>query len=355
MANRTGRERFTELLFYGVVLLVAYLAMQVVSPFLAPLAWAAILAMTLRPVYMRFCIRLRNSNAALVTTLLAGVLIIAPAAFLVAVVAQQVPLALDYVSNVSATTPQQIMSFWSALRMRLPIPLPPDPMTLLAEGAQRAVALLAGQAGSLVANVVTTFGSLAVMLFALFFFLRDGTAIALVVRRLLPFSEVESDRLIRETSDLVVASVGAGLMVAAVQGLIGGAAFWALDVPAPAVWAVVMAICALLPVVGAAIVWAPVAAWMFLSGDIARGVVLTLICALVLGSADNVLRPLLLSGRTSASGLVVFIGLLGGAAAFGFVGLVIGPIVLVIAGTLIDALTRRVHLGPDDTGVIEAP
>jgi predicted PurR-regulated permease PerM len=355
MAKRTGRERFTELLFYGVVLLVAYLAMQVVWPFLAPLAWAAILAMTLRPVYMRFCIRLRNSNAALVTTLLAGVLIIAPAAFLVAIVAQQVPLALDYVNNLSATTPEQMMRFWTTLRARLPIPLPPDPMTLLADGAKNAGAFLAGQAGSLVANVVTTFGSLLVMLFALFFLLRDGTSFAAIVRRLLPFSEIESERLISETTDLVVASVGAGLMVAAVQGLIGGAAFWALGVPAPAVWAVAMAICALLPVVGATIVWIPVAAWMFLSGEITRAIVLSVICAVVLGSADNVLRPLLLSGRTSASGLVVFIGLLGGAAAFGFVGLVLGPIVLVTAGTLIDALTRRVHLTPDDTGVIEAP
>lgn len=353
--KRTGRERFTELLFYGVVLLVGYLTMQVVWPFLAPLAWAAILAMTLRPVYMRFCIPLRNSNAALVTTLLAGVLIIAPAAFLVAVVAQQVPQALDYINNLSATTPEQVMRLWTTLRGRLPIPMPPDPMSLLSDGAKTAAAFLAGQAGSLVANVVTTFGALLVMLFALFFLLRDGTAIAAIVRRLLPFSEAESERLIRETSDLVVASVGAGLMVAAVQGMIGGAAFWALDVPAPAVWAVVMAICALLPVVGATIVWVPVAAWMFLSGDITRGLVLTAICALVLGSADNILRPLLLAGRTSASGLVVFIGLLGGASAFGFVGLVLGPIVLVIAGTLIDALTRRVHISPDDTGVIEAP
>lgn len=355
MAKRTGRERFTELLFYGVVLLVGYLTMLVIWPFLAPLAWAAILAMTLRPVYMRFCIRLSNSNAALVTTLLAGVLIIAPAAFLVAIVAQQVPLAIDYVSNVSATTPEQVMRLWTSMRARLPIPLPPDPMTLLAEGARNAAAFLAGQAGSLVANVVTTFGSLLVMLFALFFLLRDGTSFAAIVRRLLPFSETESNRLINETSDLVVASVGAGLLVAAVQGLIGGAAFWALGVPAPAVWAVAMAICALLPVVGATIVWVPVAAWMFLSGEVTRAIVLSVICAVVLGSADNVLRPLLLSGRTSASGLVVFIGLLGGAAAFGFVGLVLGPIVLVTAGTLIDALTRRVHLTPDETGVIEAP
>ncbi len=355
MAKRSGRERFTELLFYAVVLLVGYLTMQVIWPFLAPLAWAAILAMTLRPVYMRFCIRLRNSNAALVTTVLAGLLIIAPAVFLALVVAQQIPVALDYVENLSATAPEQVIRFWTALRQRLPFPLPPDPMTLLTQGAQSAGAFLASQAGSLLANVLATFGSLLVMLFALFFLLRDGTAFAAAVRRLLPFSDAESDRLIQETSDLVVASVGAGLMVAAVQGAIGGLTFWALGLPGPAVWGVAMAICALLPVVGATIIWVPIAIWLFLSGDVARAVVLTAICAIVVGSADNVLRPLLLSGRTSASGLVVFIGLLGGVSAFGFVGLVLGPIVLVIAGTLMDALTRRVHLAPDDSSLIDAP
>ena len=355
MTRRTGRERFTELLFYAVVILVAYLAMLVVWPFLGPLAWAAILAVTLRPVYMRFCIHMRNSTAALATTFLAAVVIIAPAAFLVAVVAQQVPQALDYVSNLSATTPEQVMRVWTSLRAQLPFPLPPDPMTLLSEGAKTAGSFLAGQAGSLVANVFGTFGSLLVMLFALFFLLRDGTSTAEAIRRLLPFPEAESHRLITETSDLVVASVGAGLTVAAVQGLIGGVAFWALGLPASAVWGVAMAICSLLPLIGATLVWVPVAAWLFLSGDVTRAVILTLICAVVVGSADNVLRPLLLSGRTSASGLVVFIGLLGGVAAFGFVGVVLGPIVLVIAGTLIEALTRRVHLTADERGLIEGP
>lgn len=191
------------------------------------------------------------------------------------------------------------------------------------------------------------------MLFALFFLLRDGTAYVEVVRRLLPFNEPESERLIAETSDLVVASVGAGLIVAGVQGLIGGLAFWLLGITAPAVWGVTIAICSLLPVIGATIVWVPVAAWLFFSGQVSTALILTAICALVLGSADNVLRPMLLSGRTSAGGLVVFIGLLGGVSALGFVGLVLGPIVLVIAGTLIDALTRRVHLSADDGPVIE--
>lgn len=355
MPRRSGRERFTELLFYAVVLLVAYLAMQVVWPFLTPLAWAVILAMTLRPVYLRFCIRLRNSTAALATTILAGVLICAPAAFLTAVVAQQLPVALDYMNGLSAATPERVMYYWSMLRARVPITVPEDPMAYLSEWTQVATAFLAGQAGSLLANVLSTIGSLLVMLFALFFLLRDGRAYAEVVRRLLPFNEAESDRLIKETTDLVVASVGAGLTVAAIQGLLGGLLFWALGLPAPAVWGVAMGICSLIPVIGATIIWIPEAIWLFVTGDVARALILTAVSAVVIGSADNVLRPMLLSGRTSASGLVVFIGLLGGAAAFGFVGLVLGPIVLVIAGTLIEALTRRVDLPHEEPTIIEAP
>ena len=354
MSNKpTSRERFADLLFYAVVILVAYLAMRVVWPFLAPLAWAVILAMTLRPVYLRLCIRLRNGNAALVTTLLAAVLIIAPAVFLGAVVVEQVPVALNYLKGLSTTTPEQLTRAWAAVRARVPVTLPPDPMSFITDGLQQAAAFLVPQAGSLLADLISIVGSLLVMLFALFFLLRDGKSYAEVVRRLLPFSEHESDRLIAETSDLVVASVGAGLIVAAVQGLIGGMTFWLLGITAPAVWGVAIAICSLLPVIGATIVWVPVAIWLFFSGQVSTALILTVICAVVLGSADNVLRPILLSGRTSASGLVVFIGLLGGVSALGFVGLVLGPIVLVIAGTLIDALTRRVHLSDDEISVIE--
>ncbi len=351
--TRTSRERFAALLFYAAVLLVAYLAMLVVWPFLAPLAWAAILAMTLRPVYLKMCVRLSNGNAALATTTLAAVLIIAPAVFLGSVVAEEIPVALAYLKKLSETTPDQLTQAWDVVRARIPLELPANPVALITEGLQKGASVLLPQAGSLLADFLAVIASLLVMLFSLFFLLRDGRAYAAAIRRLLPFSEQESERLIVETRDLVVASVGAGLIVAAVQGLIGGVTFWALGIPASAVWGVVLAICSLVPVVGATIVWVPVAIWLFFSGQVTTALILTGICAVVLSSVDNVLRPLLLSGRTSASGLVVFIGLLGGASAFGFVGLVIGPIALVTAGTLIDALTRPAVVRVDETPVAE--
>ncbi|MEP7118696.1 MAG: AI-2E family transporter [Acidobacteriota bacterium] len=351
--HTTSHERFTNLLFYAVLILMGYLAMLVVWPFLAPLAWAAILALSLRPVYMRFRIRMQRSPAALATTVLAGLLIITPAVFLGAVVMQQLPVALDYAKNLSHTTPEQITRFWSLLRARVPVSLPEDPMSLVSQGLQQTAAYVVPQAGSLLANLLSLIGSLLVMLFALFFLLRDGKTFAAVIRRLLPFNDRETERLLSKTTDLVVASVGAGLVVAAVQGAIGGLTFWMLGLPAPVVWGVAIAICSLLPVIGATIVWVPVAVWLFFSGQVTTALLLTASCAVILGSTDNVLRPILLSGRTSASGLVVFIGLLGGVSAFGFVGLVLGPIVLVIAGTLIDALTRRVQLPSEEITVVE--
>lgn len=202
------------------------------------------------------------------------------------------------------------------------------------------------------ADLASMIGSLFVMLFALFFLLRDGDRAGQLIRRLLPFPEAERERLIRTTHDLVIASVGAGLSVAAVQGLVGGLAFWALGVGAPAAWGVAMAVCAVIPVVGTTLIWGPVAIWWLLSGEVMKALVLAGIGIGVIGSVDNLLRPLLLSGRTSVNGLVVFIGLLGGLTAFGFVGLVLGPIVLVTAGTLLDALTRQarrpVETPPED-------
>jgi predicted PurR-regulated permease PerM len=178
------------------------------------------------------------------------------------------------------------------------------------------------------------------MLFAMFFLLRDGHTLARQVRDLLPLPEAARDRLMTDTRDLVVASVGAGLMVAATQGVIGGIAFWLLGINAAVIWGVVMAVVSLIPLVGAALVWVPTAIWLLLSGEIARGIILVIVGVFAISLADNILRPLLLAGRTTASGLVVFLGLLGGAAAFGFIGLVLGPIVLVTAGSLLRVFSR---------------
>lgn len=340
--RRTTSERFGELLFYGVVLLTAWMAYRVASPFLGPLSWAAIFALALHPVHARLVPRLGHSRAALGTTLLATLLIVGPLAAVTSMLVGELPVVVELAKSLpSQATPERIRALWDAIRDRVPVSLPADPTALLGQGVQSIVGFVAPRLGSVVANLAGMLGSLFVMLFALFFLLRDAERVADLVRRLLPFPEAEREALIRQAHDLVIASIGAGLTVSAVQGLLGGLSYWMLGVGAPAAWGVAIAVCSLIPVVGATIIWVPTAVWWALSGELGRALVLTALGAGVISMADNVLRPLLLSGRTSVNGLVVFIGLLGGTAAFGFVGLVVGPIVLVIAGTLLDALTRR--------------
>ena len=336
----TAKDRFSRLLFYALILVTGYLAYRVISPFLAPLAWAAVFAMMFHTVHVELTGRIGPNRSALVTTLLAAVLIVAPGVFLVSVLAREVPQVISYVQQASLSAPDQIERLWAMLRSRIPVPLPEDPTALLREGIQRVLAFLAPAAGGVVADVLATLGSLFVMLFSLFFMLRDGPTLGRQVRDLLPLPERERERLMSDTRDLVIASVGAALLVGAVQGLIGGIAFALLGFNGPVLWGVATAFCSLIPVVGSALVWVPGAIWLLLSGDIVRGVVLIVVGVLGIGMVDNVLRPILLSGRTSASGLVVFLGLLGGVSAFGFIGLVIGPIVLVTAGSLLTAFTR---------------
>jgi predicted PurR-regulated permease PerM len=336
----TGKKRFAHLLFYTLVLLTGYLAFQVISPFLTSLAWAAVFAVTFYSVNLRLATRLGANAAALVTTLLVAVLIVGPAVLLVSVLAREVPQMIDFLQDRSLPTNEQLQRAWEVVRQRTTMSLPEDPGSFVREGVKRTLTFLAPRVGGVVADAFATIGSLFVMLFALFFLLRDYRAVGRRVRHILPLPEHERERLIADTRELVVASVGAGLLVAATQGAIGGLTYALLGIPAPVLWGVVMTLCALIPVVGSALVWVPTVLWLLLSGEIARGVILIVVGVLGIGMVDNILRPLLLSGRTSASGLVIFLGLLGGVSAFGFIGLILGPIILVTAGNLLAVFTR---------------
>jgi predicted PurR-regulated permease PerM len=323
---------------YALILLGSYLAYLVLRPFIAALTWAVIFAILFRGMQTALTPKTGASRAAVITTLFVAVVILAPALTLISALARELPQIADYLKETSRSAPVQIQRIWDAVRPHSPVALPADPMEFIAEGARRAATFLAPHAGAVVADFFATLGTLVSMLFALFFMLRDGDKLSRQLRDKLPFSDQESERLIGDTRDLVVASVGAGLVVAAAQGLIGGVAFWLLGLGAPVVWGVVMAFCSLLPVVGATLVWVPAAIWLLLSGDIGRGVAMLLVGTFGISMADNVLRPLLLSGKTSVSGFVVFFGLLGGAAAFGLIGLVIGPIILVTTTRLFENL-----------------
>jgi predicted PurR-regulated permease PerM len=131
-----------------------------------------------------------------------------------------------------------------------------------------------------------------------------------------------------------------------VQGLFGGIVFAVVKLPTPFFWGVAMAFFSLVPVVGTALVWVPAALWLVFAGHWGRALTLALICSLVVGMVDNVLRPVLLHGRTQMNGLLVFVSLLGGLYVFGLLGLVLGPIIVATTASLLDAYTGASREGP---------
>ena len=342
MRNRDiGRKSLGRPTLYALVFLGLYLSYRVLSPFITAATWAVTFAILFRGLQVKFASRMGPNRAAGLTTSIVGLLIVVPAIFLVVAFAREAPHVSDYVKQSSHGVPGQFERMWNAARAKSPVPLPPDPAEPMRKVRDRAIAFMSSRASSLVSDSLASLGTLGAMLFTLFFVLRDGDTMRRRLRDRLPFPEDESDRLMGQIRDLVTASVGAGVIVAAAQGAIAGLAFWLLRMGAPVFWGVVTAFCSLLPVVGATIVWVPAGIGLLLSGETMRGVLMLLIGAFGISMVDNILRPILLTGKTSISGLVIFFGLLGGAAAFGLVGLVIGPIILVITPQILDGLRPR--------------
>ena len=190
--------------------------------------------------------------------------------------------------------------------------------------------------------------SMTIMLYLLFFLLRDGRILAARIQRAVPLSVEYKSRLFQNFTTVIRATVKGNVLVAVAQGALGGLIFWMLDVSGPLLWGVVMAFLSLLPAIGAALVWGPVAIYFLVTGHIWQGVVLAAYGVLVIGLVDNILRPILVGKDTKLPDYVILLSTLGGMALFGLNGFVIGPVVaaLFIAAWDLFARADEFHEDP---------
>lgn len=342
MRNPLAKEsdRATTVLFYGVILFIGYLFLRIVLPFLVPLGWAAVLAIFVFPWHERLVSRYGRSRGAALSTVMVTVLIVGPALVVLTAFVQESRAALATVDrDVLASQLASLEQAWNRIRVFIPGAQSVDLTALIEEAMAKGGGFMAARVGGVLANILVLLFQLFVTLFALFFFLRDAEPIMSHVRRALPFEDLRRERMIRQTRDLVSASITAGLLIASLQGLAGGLLFLVLGLAAPVFWGVIMAFFALLPFVGTWVVWVPAAIWLLATGQVMKGTILFILGLTVVGSIDNFLRPAVLSGQAQMNGLLMFISLLGGVAVFGLIGLVLGPLVTAIVTGLFDAYT----------------
>jgi len=337
VGEQLTRERIAAIIFYACILVLAYLTYLVMAPFLAPLAWAAIFAAFFHPQFRFLRNRFGKSAAALISTIAVALIVIVPFSLIVTIFVKQASQVAGRM-DLSPGSPGmlQLERIWSWAQQQ---PFGSGLGSLddtLHENMSWLTGHIAVAAGDVLKNVISMIVHLVISIFAMFFFFRDGDFIMEKVRRILPFDASFSESQIQKTTRLVRASISAIFAIAIVQGTLGGITFAFLGLSAPIFWGVMLAFFALFPF-GGGVVWVPIAIWFILTGHLGRGLILIAVGGGVIGMVDNFLRPYILSGRAEMNGLLVFISLLGGLAAFGFVGLVLGPIILAFAAGFLDA------------------
>ena len=347
-------KRATLIFLSALVLLALALTIVITRPFFRPLAFAIILAVVFYPLH-NFFLRLtrqRRGVSALFSTLAVILLFGVPAFIITTLAAKEALTAAHYLGQrsseegglaqfamVLAQRPLQFVGRWIDLSHY-------DVHAIIANNAQKVSLELVGIGTDILRNLAGFTVDSVITLVILFFFFREGKDWARRSGKLTPLSEAQVAHLYQNISDTIIANVYGILTVGAAQGALTGIAMRIVGMNSSLLLGLAAGFCSIIPVVGSAIVWAPVAIYLLLSGAVWKGVFLLLWGLLVISTVDNLLRPLVVSGRVELHPMVLLFFILGGVEAFGFLGLFLGPVVASVLAAVFRML--REELGEEE-------
>lgn len=330
--QRAGPETRSFVLLLVIVTL-AFGA--ILLPFWGAVFWAVIIAILFAPLQRLLVRKIGSETWAAIATLAVIVLIVTPPLVLiVGALVQEGSGVYARIKSGELNFGRYFQEIVGALPLWFNQVLDRFGINDFADIQQRLLSALA-QARQLIATQVLGVGQntlqfvigFFIALYLTFFLLRDGPALALRVKRAIPLDELHKRALAQKFATVIRATVKGNIVIAVIQGTLGGLALWVLDVRGALLWAVMMAFLSLLPAVGAGLIWGPVAAYLLITGSVIQGVGLIAFGVLVIGMVDNVLRPILVGKDTRMPDYVVLISTLGGLAVFGINGFIIGPVI----------------------------
>ncbi len=326
-------------LFFGVItLLVLYYSYLIIKPYLLNIFMALVLFFTARPLYLLLCRALGGMKllASFLTCLILALIILIPLFTLMSIIANQ---ALEFSSQVSKGMQGDQLWQWigakidagKAYLVHLNLPLPPGEINLeqiVQTVVTRASAFIYTNAIGLIKGFTTFFLDLLLVLFIAFFMFLQGDDFINAIKNLSPLDQAHNEEILRETEATIKATLWGTVIVAFVQGILGGVGFMIFGLPQPAFWGTVMIPAAVIPLVGSAIIWGPAAVYLIFTGHLGSGIGLIIWGGVAVGTIDNVLKPILMKGSGSTPAVFVLFSILGGIAYFGMIGFILGPLVL---------------------------
>ncbi len=384
-AGWLSRERVLALTLVVATVVVFYLCYRLVLPFLPPLAWALALAVMAHPMHRWINRWIPHSNlAAGLSVVVVALVIVVPVIFVTHRVIRETGNFAEKVQNeftsgrwrsVLERNPRlKPVVSWMESRLGMStsgeekattndqpggekiqeVRVDPSQSSPGVAQVQRAADALTRGAGTVLTGTLWLLMQLFITLMALFFFFRDRHRAIGVLRSLVPLSNTEADEVLARVDDTIHATIYGSVIVAIVQGCMGGLIFWWLELPSPLVWGLVMGLLAVVPMLGTFVIWAPTAAYLALQGDWKGALILASWGAIAIGTVDNFLYPFLVGKRLRFHTLLVFFSILGGLALFGASGVILGPLLLALADALLEIWRRRTAFGGTIEGGIDS-
>jgi predicted PurR-regulated permease PerM len=345
-------NQFARLFFGVITLLVFYYSYEIIKPYLVDIFLALVIFFVARPIYQTLTLLLfgKRSLASLLTCLVLALIIIIPLITLVGIVASQ---ALEFSSQISQGLQSGALGQWldakvslvKAYLLHLNLPLPAEEIkfeNLVRTVLTNASKFIYTKAIGILTGFTSFFLDLVLVLFVAFFLFLQGDEFIAEIKRLSPLSEVDNEMIVKEMEATIKATLWSTVVVAIIQGFPGGVGFFLFGVPQAAFWGTVMIPASIIPVVGAAIIWLPAVGYLFLQGAWINALALLVFCTLVIGTVDNILKPLLMRGTRSTPTVFVLLAILGGISYFGMIGFILGPFILSLLLSLLSIYEKAI-------------
>lgn len=332
----TTENRFYSFFVLFIVALLAYLAYKIIYPFLSPIMWAVVLSLIFYPLYAFLLKYVKYKSLASAITLLVIVLILlGPVSYFVYVLSQELinlvnhfqpqngnlvegflkhPLVNSLVKKILSVVNMTEQELYQAITASL------------SNFAKQSTGLLKSGFG----NILSIGVNFILMLLSIFFFLEDGPLFIEKFESFIPFSRRQRGKLFRQTKDIVISTIYGGIIVGMTQGAIGGVTFAILGIHAPVFWGLAMFVASFVPVAGTFIIWGPTTLYLVFTGHYYKAIILGLVGVVLIGTIDNLLRPIIVKGKIKMPTIVIFFSILGGLEVFGLIGIILGPLVIAL-------------------------
>ncbi|MCX7965457.1 MAG: AI-2E family transporter [Syntrophorhabdaceae bacterium] len=319
-----------------LVLFFGYITYLVLKPFVGAISWGIVLSLVFYPVYSFLLRYVKNSTISSVITLLLIIsIILGPFMYLAYLITQEINLLIDYIKSHELTTLDKILQYPLIKGITKKIlnifnmtqaELKKAIITNLTELGKD----MLGRITSNLGNIISVLIDIVFVFLTVFFLLLDGPKFLNKIQDYMPFSKNQKEKLIKQIKDIIISTIYGGVTVAFIQGLIGGISFSILGIQSAVFWGLCMFFASFVPILGTFIIWGPAAAYLFLNGFILKGFILILIGIFIISMVDNILRPLIVKGKTKLPTILIFFSILGGIKLFGFIGFIMGPLILAL-------------------------